>query len=125
MSHQASASEAVDFEVLLRLKEQTFDGEMDLVPELIDAFMEEVPGACEELKQLVSSGDVMAVRKKAHHMRSSTSNLGASRMTAMCTGLEAMARDGSLDGAEEIVERLNDEVVAVEASFERYLAQQS
>ena len=128
MSKQAitdEASEAVDFEVLLRLKEQTFDGEVDLVPELIDAFLEEVPGECQDLQALVSAGDITGVRKTAHHMRSSTSNLGANRMTQMCARLEEMARGGSLNGAEAIVSHISREMSEVKASFERYLSNQS
>lgn len=121
----ADSAESVDFEVLLRLKEQTWDGEEDLVPELIEAFLEEVPENCVELEQLVSAGDAVEVRKKAHYMRSSTSNLGANKMTAMCAGLEKMAHAGSLEGADDVVRRLNAELSLVRAGFERYLTQQA
>lgn len=120
-----STLDSVDFDVLLRLKEQTWDGEEDLVPELIEAFLDEVPGNCVDLVELVASGHTDEVRKKAHYLRSSTSNLGALRMTEMCTGLEKMAHAGSLDGADDMVRLLNEEVHLVRAGFERYLAEQA
>lgn len=120
-----SEKASVDFEVLLRLKEETWDGEEDLVPELIEAFLDEVPDKCLDLEKQVLAGNAMEVRKQAHYMRSSTSNLGAQKMTTMCAGLEKMAHAGSLEGADKVVRLLNEEVVLVRAGFEKYLAQQA
>ena len=113
--------EAVDGAVLERLREETVDGESDLVPELIEAFLEEVPDSCKALGVSVSAGDAAEVRRRAHHLRSSTSNLGAVGMTELCKQLEELARTGSLTGAEELARGLATEVDRVERYFKRYL----
>lgn len=112
---------AIDFGVLDRLRAETFDGESDLVPELIEAFLADVPPACEALRVRVAAGDAKAVSADAHRLRSSTSNLGAPRMSVLCKQLELMGISEDLTGAVEAVDELNSEVPRVRAAFEEYL----
>jgi PAS domain S-box-containing protein len=85
------------------------DNQPSLVRELIDQFLAESSAHLQRLRDAHGAGDATALRALAHRFLSSTQNIGAQRMAALCEELESMARRGELALAEPLVAQLAEE----------------
>jgi HPt (histidine-containing phosphotransfer) domain-containing protein len=76
------------------------------VAELIDTFVEDGRELIAALRRALAETDLDAFRRAAHSLKSNSQTLGASGLAALARELEAMARAGSLGGAEGRLEPL-------------------
>jgi len=86
------------------------DGDPQLLTDLIDLFLAESPQVVNEMRAATSSQDADAVRKCAHRLRSSTSNLGARLASEAALKLENLARAGDLPQAASALQELEGEL---------------
>jgi histidine phosphotransfer protein HptB len=71
----------------------------NLLSDLVDMFIREVPGQLATLEAALAKRDVGAARLTAHTLKGTGANFGAARMQALANAIEEKARNGSLDGA--------------------------
>lgn len=83
-----SPIESVDLNTLLSFEDAQLDGEADLVVELIDLYLEEVDRQLGIVSQAVSDKDSTTVKRAAHSLKGSSSNLGILQMALICEQLE-------------------------------------
>ncbi|GAC1620994.1 MAG: hypothetical protein NVS4B7_12950 [Ktedonobacteraceae bacterium] len=110
--HNARQKEAVpvlDPAVLSELHQFQGEGERDIVQELAEAFQFETPPLLEALREAVSNKQPEQLKRAAHNLKGSSSNLGAQTMTALCATLEAIGKNGSVERAAELLPRLEQE----------------
>jgi CheY-like chemotaxis protein len=79
------------------------------VAELIDTFGEDTRELIATLRRALPASDLDAFRRAAHSLKSTSESLGATRLAALARELEASARAGSLNGAEDRVRQLADQ----------------
>jgi CheY-like chemotaxis protein/nitrogen-specific signal transduction histidine kinase len=79
------------------------------VAELIDTFGEDARELIATLRRALPASDLDAFRRAAHSLKSTSESLGATRLAALARELEASARAGSLNGAEDRVRQLADQ----------------
>ncbi len=84
----------VDPTVLVALTERLGDRAEDFRRTLVTTFRDEAAGRVSEMDQAVLAGDVDGVTRTAHTLKSSSAALGAMRLSAFCTELEADLRAG-------------------------------
>ena len=94
---------------------ENLGGDPELYQEIFDFFMEIVPQQLDDLQAVQEAGDVAAVDLQAHSMKGGAANVGAVRMTAVARELETLAKNGSLDGAADLVAQLRVEFAALQA----------
>jgi PAS domain S-box-containing protein len=99
----APASTAIDRAVFERLT-AAMGGEF--VAELADTFVEDGRDLIAALRRALTEVDLEAFRRAAHSLKSNSETLGATGLAILARELEAMARAGSLDGAEDRFEPL-------------------
>jgi len=78
----------------------------EFLAELIDTFVEDARELVVTLRRALPASDLDAFRRAAHSLKSTSESLGATRLAAMARDLEAAARAGRLDGADDRVEQL-------------------
>ncbi len=88
----------LDMEAIGRIRELQQPGAPDLLAKIVQLFIDHSPGVLAAIRQAVANGDAPALRNGAHSLKSSSANIGATRLAAVCRSLEAMGRDGKLDG---------------------------
>jgi len=88
-----------------------------LVARVVQAFLDSAPSQLEALARAVRAGDGGALRGEAHSLKSSSANLGATRLAALARDLEACGREGRLEGTAPLVERARREFERVRASL--------
>ena len=85
------------------------DSQPSLVRELIDQFMADSGSHIQRLGEAHAAGDAIVLRALAHRFLSTTQNIGAQRMAALCLELERQASVGKLAAAGALVASLADE----------------
>ena len=86
--------------------------------ELIDRFLEDAPRRLGVLQEAAGRGDVDGVVRAAHGLRGSAGVLGATAVAEICTTLEERGRDGSVEGAGDLLAALESEMGRVTAALE-------
>jgi len=95
---------------------ENLGGDPELYQELFEFFLDLVPAQLDDLGAAVQAGDVPAVDLQAHAMKGGAANVGAVRVAEASRALEALAKAGSLEGAEQLFDRIRaefDDLLAV------------
>lgn len=90
-------------------------GDRQLLRELVGVFAEEAPVRLAELRRAVAARDAATLERVAHSLKGSAGLLGATSLHAASAELEDRALAKRVDGAADLVAR-------VEAELERVLA---
>jgi CheY-like chemotaxis protein len=99
----------LDPAVLSELRQFQGEGEPDIVQELAEAFQFETPPLFTLLRRAVIEEQPEQLRRAAHNLKGSSSNLGARTMAALASELEALGKRGMVDGAAVLVAHLEQE----------------
>ena len=92
-----------------KLREFGITGEAGraMLRELGNLFAVETPELIERIGDGIDGGGPRAVEAAAHKLRGSALQMAASRIAALAEGLEMLAKGGSLDGADALLERID------------------
>ena len=83
-------------------------GGADFLHEVIDAFLADAPELVATLHRSVDDGAAEELRRAAHTLKSNGATLGAEGFAELCRTLEQRAKAGELDGAAELVDRIEE-----------------
>ncbi len=89
----------VDEGVLAELR-ASVQGDTEFVRELVDAYVADSAGCIDAIEAAADAGDVDAMVRPAHTLKSSSATLGAMTLSATARTLEVAARSGTLDDPE-------------------------
>jgi two-component system sensor histidine kinase/response regulator len=118
-SNEGDADEdPLDRNVLATLRELQQEGEPDILNELIELFLTDVPPQLVALREAAEAGDAHSVGRFAHTLKGSCGNMGAVRMDAICAELEEIGRSEDLAAAPVLISRLEKEFEHVRAVFQ-------
>jgi HPt (histidine-containing phosphotransfer) domain-containing protein len=84
-----------------------------LLGELLGTFLEDGPGHLQAIRDAVAGADPAALMRAAHTMNGSLRVLGAATATALVGPLEALGREGRLEGAAALLALLEPELERV------------
>jgi PAS domain S-box-containing protein len=90
----------------------------EFLAEVIDTFLADVPTLLATLRRSLQEGDAAEVRRAAHTLKSNGATLGATDFAETCRILEQQAKDGRLDEAAPLVERIEAERRLLERALE-------
>ncbi|HVS17560.1 MAG TPA: Hpt domain-containing protein [Planctomycetota bacterium] len=102
MNHPDSRP-VLDLEVVDSLRALDDEGGPSLFLELIDLFVEDAAAQLQSMQSALAAGDVKTIERAAHTLKSSSANIGASRMSGICFEIERLGRAGSLDGVDSLI----------------------
>jgi two-component system, sensor histidine kinase and response regulator len=94
---------------------ETLDGDQALLAELAEIFVADCPRQVAELRRALAGGDLRALERAVHGLKSAVQSLGASEAHALATEVEATAREGRLADAAAALARLTAELVRLSA----------
>ena len=106
---------AVDETIIEQLASITDGQGFSVLGELLNAFLGAVPGRLEALDRAVATKDTKAVGDQAHSLTGSAASFGARGMADLCRELRAVADQGDVDAARELVGDLRAEFLRVRA----------
>jgi CheY-like chemotaxis protein len=106
---QVEATPSLDPAVLAELRQLQAEGEPDIVQELAQAFQFETPPLLQALRHAVAEGRSEQLQQAAHNLKGSSHNLGARTLAALSAELETLGKNGTVEGAADLVTRLERE----------------
>jgi CheY-like chemotaxis protein len=84
-------------------------GGNDFLAEVIDTFLADAPQLVATLHRSLDEKDADELRRAAHTLKSNASTLGAPEFSELCRELEQRAKSGRLEGASDLVGRIEQE----------------
>jgi len=117
-ARQAAPPDASDGEAVLAHLRALSEQDPVFLAELVDLFQRDIAGQLAALRAAVDRGDAPALAHAAHDMGGTCGYLGAKRMGALCTRLEARAEAAALAGADADLYQLDEEYQQVRAALE-------
>jgi HPt (histidine-containing phosphotransfer) domain-containing protein len=108
----ALPTDSVDLSVLTSFDDPELGGEPDLIVELIDLYQEEAGKLVETIRTGLQNNDWPMVKRAAHSLRGSSSNLGILQMALISDDLEHLQFLDS-SAAEPYLNNLEQELVRV------------
>jgi HPt (histidine-containing phosphotransfer) domain-containing protein len=123
MSHVFPGSPAIDPEAIEHLRLLEDEDEPDIVGELVRLFLANTPPRIASMVTGVKSGDLVAVARAAHSLKSSSAHLGAIGMQQVCEKLEALKDSTHVDEAAHLVGLLQRELEVVARALQQIAAE--
>jgi two-component system, sensor histidine kinase and response regulator len=81
-------------------------GREEMVPRFIAMFTVATAGYLKDLREAVQGGDLEQTRIQAHTIKGAAANISAWRLREFADALEALSREGELDGAGDLLQGL-------------------
>ena len=82
------------------------DNDPELIKEVTQLFLEQMPGYIETLQKACTAQQAEAIKVTAHTIKGSASYLGAEQLVMIAKQLEAKAQENRLADCEELVQAL-------------------
>jgi signal transduction histidine kinase/CheY-like chemotaxis protein/HPt (histidine-containing phosphotransfer) domain-containing protein len=98
-------------------------GEAQIVGELLEAFLEELPRAAATLRDAAARGDLRGVQRGAHALKGVFANLSSKEAAARAARLEALAAAGDRGGAASQMIELEEEITRVRTAAAALLSE--
>jgi HPt (histidine-containing phosphotransfer) domain-containing protein len=108
---------------LLELAGDRSPAEIELVKDLVTAFLARAPDRVSALCAAGAAGDAEALEDQAHSLRGAAGNIGATAVMEACERLENDARDGQLPDAIADVHTLRRELGRAEVRLRDVLSE--
>jgi two-component system sensor histidine kinase/response regulator len=110
---------AVDTKVLDTIRSLEQAGVAGILGKVIRAYLSETPSYLEAMAGSIEKKDSPALERAAHTLKSSSANVGALRLSELCKTIETKAKDGSPEGARDMVTQAFAEYGRVQSVLER------
>lgn len=110
-------TDSIDRDNLAMLKDVMEDEFALLLQTYIDDCLARIP----QLRQQVSAAQADELRRNAHSIKGSSSNIGAALMTDIASQMEDKAREGSFEGLEDLIDQIESEFGVVRAALGEFL----
>ncbi len=95
----------------------------DVYRKLIRTYLEFTPHAVAGLTRMLRQQDCASLRLAAHGLSSSSANVGAARLSELCSKLEAVAGTSDIAKCKPIIAKIKSEFAAAAAKLESELAE--
>lgn len=110
--------DVLDRQALEGLRELDPDGKNQLMSRVFQAFTSSIGRYMPQVATARQTGDLEMVRHVAHTLKSSSSSIGAIKLSKLCADIESMVRQSSTQGLPEKLDAMQAEVVRVVAALE-------
>ena len=108
----------IDPSALDALRELENEGGPGLVASMAGLFFRDTVARLGSLRRALASADAAGIEKGAQSLKGSSASVGAMAMSLMCGELEEEGRVGNIEGASEILARIEEEFDRTRATLE-------
>jgi signal transduction histidine kinase/DNA-binding response OmpR family regulator len=120
----SNASPVLDLAALESIRAlQSGDGP-SIVGRVISAYLASAPALLEDFAQALAGSDPEKARRAVHTLKSSSANVGATRLFAASKNIEALLRDGDLGAARDRAALLREELRCALEALQGHLARE-
>ena len=112
----------LDPAVIENLRQLTPAGEPDVLAEVLELFLQDVPQRLARLRGAYDVRDAVEMYKTAHSLKGSAGNIGADALFEVCRQLDDKSRAGDLTDVKPLIDALDAEFKRVEVAIRQLLA---
>ena len=112
---EAAPAGAIDWRRIESLA--SFDSDGTMVEGVIASFLADAPGRIAAMQAAHAAADAAGLAAAAHALKGSAANIGAARLRELSQAIEALAREGSLEGALKSIGALEKSLVEARAAL--------
>lgn len=106
-------SNSLDLTVLSSYDYMQLQDEPDMIIEIIDLYLDDVPRRMAAMRSAASEEDASSIRRQAHNIRGSSGNVGAMQMAAICDALEHVVPEDKFANISILLDSLEEELAPV------------
>lgn len=110
-------SQPLDQKSLTHLKSVIGDS---LAP-ILQTYLDITPALMEELEKAIQQDNTADIKRHAHTLKGSSSNIGAVDFPKLCLEMEYFGRDGEVQKAKVLLPKIKQAYSELEAAIEHYL----
>ena len=118
-----SSASVIQAETVATIRSMQREGQPDLFAKLVNLYLDSSAEDIGQLQQALSAQDTHQMIGAAHSLKSSSANVGARDLAAICESLEEELRNGKLDGANEELANISSEHERVVTALRREAGQ--
>jgi HPt (histidine-containing phosphotransfer) domain-containing protein len=111
----------LDRQVIETLRQLTPPGEPDVLTEVLQMFLSEVPPRIDRLRNAWNAGDIQGMYRAAHSLKGSAGNIGAKRLYDVARQLDDLGRAGDVASSAPLMDELRIEFDKVEVEIRRLI----
>ncbi|MFA6107581.1 MAG: response regulator [Candidatus Latescibacterota bacterium] len=115
-----SGDAVLDEQAIRRLAELEERGALSLA-RVVTLFLDSGARIVPTLRAALAAGTATLLRREAHILKGNAWDVGAHRLAGICEELEARARDGQLEGTDDLVEQVEKAWGEAQQALQRYL----
>jgi CheY-like chemotaxis protein len=101
--------ESFNFHILDNLKALQKQSGSNLLKKVVTIYLNIATGQIEQIEQAIERGDFQTIKEVAHSMKSSSANLGAEGISALCNNMEKAGQEKNAEVASQLFEQLKKE----------------
>ncbi len=120
-----SGDPVLDQSVLDRIRALQQPNTPSVLAQVIGIYLEDSPEMIKKLKHALEQGDIAGLTETAHSLKSSSANLGASRLSSLCKELEHQGEKSAAEDLAELVRRIDTEFESAHFGLQRELEHQN
>ncbi len=100
----------------------TTGNDLDFAAELLAVFVEDTAERLEHIQQALSRGELLQIKRAAHHLRGSSANIGCFAMQAIAKDMELNLDNYTLSELQAMTDQLREILEQVKAYAESLTA---
>ncbi len=89
----------------------------ETLKKIVAAYMRKIPVLLEELRQGVERAEAVVVQQRAHRIKGASGNIGAEVVQEMAQELEQIGKEGKLDMASPLINKLTQEIERLKSAL--------
>src|SRR5262249_52386875 len=113
----ATGPSPVDESVLESFRQLQEPGAPDIVAELVELFLTDLPGRVQAVGAAAARNDCEGARATAHALKSSAAYIGAKELARHCAEMEGTAREKNAEGVRSLAVTIEREAATVRDYF--------
>lgn len=113
LSNFSDTQQSIDLAVLDSLRAMLGNDEL-IFAKVIECYLEEAPQIIEDISNSIKNQDSQMLEQTAHKLKSSSASMGAKMIYSLCSQLEDLGENGSVEGSLETFSQLTQEYERVE-----------
>lgn len=118
----APVRDVLDAQALARLRELDPSGQAGLLARVLRAFEVSVARLLPQLQQGRAAGDLQAIARVAHTLKSSSASIGALELSRLCADCERCVRESRTDGLDGLLDDMTQQIELAVSALKRLLA---
>ncbi len=110
---------SIDQRMLLEIQDLQIQGEPSILDKIITAYLEGSKVMISQLRESLAVNNIDILQKNAHSLKSSSANVGATKLSMMSKELEVNCKTNHLENAADLVTSIESEFIRVQDDLKK------